>query len=194
MTIRRILENEIGGVGAGCWQATVKVSELFIVAFTATLGTHYLPRISKSHTRSSLRREMWLAARFMVPCAVLGATAIIVSRTLLIDILFSREFLPMSTLLPWQLAGDVTKVGAWIFAYILIGQELGLLFVITEIMFAALHVILVVTCVRYLGFAGVSIAYFLTYLGYLLLVAWIALRHIRLMPNDQPVSDCDSRL
>ena len=105
---------------------------------TTTLSLHLLPRLSRIRRGSELHAEIRGAYRFVLPLVIGTALAIWLLREPLTLWLFSPEFLPLTSALGLQLIGDVLKIGSWVPAYTMISHARTRLYVVTEVIFAAL--------------------------------------------------------
>lgn len=166
MIIRDHLATELGLTAAGYWQASWKISEIYLMLVTTTLSVYYLPRLAEIRTAPELKAEITKVYRFVMPVVIVGASSIYLLRDYIIHILFTPDFLPMRELFAWQMIGDVIKIGSWVLAYIMLGRAMVKIFVITEIIFSILFVALSWWLVGRFGLIGVPIAYALNYLGY----------------------------
>jgi PST family polysaccharide transporter len=190
IAIRNHLADTLGWDAAGQWQAVAKISELYMALLVGTLSLYYLPRLAEIKQASEMKREILNGYRFVLPIAIIGAGSIYLLRDFITVALFSPSFLPMRGLFFWQVIGDVMKIGSWLLAYVMLGQSLTRAYVLTELGFSALLVALVVGATKYLGLAGVPLAYCLCYFTYWLTVACIVSRHLRTMENHcSPLSN-----
>jgi PST family polysaccharide transporter len=163
MLIRDHLATELGLTAAGYWQASWKISEIYLMLVTTTLSVYYLPRLAEIRTAPELKAEIFKVYRLVLPVITVGAVTIFMLRDFIIHTLFTSDFMPMRELFPWQLAGDVIKIGSWILSYIMLGRAMVKLFVITEIAFSISFILLSWSLVGILGLVGVSIAYAIIY-------------------------------
>lgn len=163
MLIRDYLATNLGLTAAGYWQASWKISEIYLMLVTSTLSVYYLPRLAEIRTAPELKAEIVKVYRFVLPIVVAGALTIFVLRDFIIHTLFTSDFAPMRELFPWQLAGDVIKIGSWILAYIMLGRAMVKVFIITEIAFSISFVLLSWLLVSVFGLIGVSMAYAINY-------------------------------
>jgi PST family polysaccharide transporter len=177
MLIRDHLVIKFGLSFAGYWQASWKISEIYLMLVTTTLSAYYLPRLAEISTGPELKAEIIKVYRFVMPLVTAGAIIIFIFRDFIIANLFTSDFLPIRELFPWQLVGDVIKIGSWIIAYVMLGRAMVKLFVITEIFFSIFFVILSWHFIDSFGLVGVPIAYAINYLIY-----WIAM--IFFMKNE----------
>lgn len=159
MLIRDHLVTNLGLTAAGSWQASWKISEIYLMLVTTTLSVYYLPRLAEIRTVPELKTEIVKVYRFVMPIAVAGAVSIYLLRDFIINTLFTLDFLPMRELFPWQLAGDIMKIGSWITGYVLIGRGMKKVFLSVEIIFSILFVLLSWIFVNQWGLQGVPMAY-----------------------------------
>jgi PST family polysaccharide transporter len=89
----------------------------------------------------------------------------------------------MGDLFPWQLTGDVIKIGSWVLGYILIGRSLIKLFVITELAFSVVFVGLSWALINGLGLIGAAIAYALSYGLYFVCMALLVANELQQMEH-----------
>jgi PST family polysaccharide transporter len=181
MLIRDHLASELGLTAAGYWQASWKISEIYLMLVTSTLAVYYLPRLAEIRTAQELKIEIMKVYRFVMPIVVVGAVTIYVLRDFIIRTLFTIDFLPMRELFLWQLAGDVVKIGSWILAYIMLGRAMVKVFVLSEIAFSILFVLMSWLFIRYYGLIGVSMAYAINYVAYWAVMGYLVRIEIRKM-------------
>ena len=163
MLIRNHLTTNLGLAEAGYWQASWKISEIYLMLITTTLSVYYLPRLAEIRTTDELKAEIFKVYRFVMPIVVAGAVIIYAFRDFIIHTLFTSEFSPIRDLLSWQLTGDVIKIGAFVLAYIMLGRAMVKVYVITEIAFSASFYLLTWLLVSKWGLEGVAIAYAVNY-------------------------------
>lgn len=188
MLIRDYLAIKLGLPAAGYWQASWKISEIYLMLVTTTLSVYYLPRLAEIRTTHELKAEIFKVYRLVMPVVIIGAIAIYVLRDFIINILFTQDFLPMREIFSWQLAGDVLKIGSWVLAYVMLGRSMVKVFVLSEIIFSLLFVLLSWILVNYFGLAGVSMAYALNYLLYWVGMSYLIRDEMRKMKSIEIVA------
>jgi polysaccharide transporter, PST family len=164
--VRDHLIDNFGIVNAGYWQAATKISDNYLLLIVSTLSVYYLPRISEIRKANELRVEIIKVYGLVMPIAIVGALIIYIFRELIINILFSSDFMAMEKLMPWQLVGDVIKIGAWVLSSAMAGRAMIRPFVITEVFFSATYVLLTLLLTNFFGLTGVVMAYAFNYLAY----------------------------
>jgi PST family polysaccharide transporter len=183
MLIRDHLASRLGLPAAGFWQASWKISEIYLMLVTTTLGVYYLPRLAEIRTAPELKAEIIKVYRFVMPIVVIGALTIYLLRDFIIRILFTEDFQPMRELFAWQLTGDVIKIGSWVLAYIMIGRAMVRVFVITEIAFSLSFFLLSWWLVDLFGLSGVAMSYAVNYSFYWMAMAYLVKVEMRKMEN-----------
>jgi len=164
--IRDHLAANFGWASAGHWQAVTRISDMYLLVVTSTLGIYYLPRLSEIRIAAELRREILNGYKLILPLAALGAGAIYLLRDWIAVTLFTADFAPIRNLFAWQLSGDVAKIGSWLLAYVMLGRAMVKTFIITEILFGASYVGLTMLLTGYYGLKGVTISFFCNYVLY----------------------------
>lgn len=177
--IRDHLSSQLGLAAAGYWQASWKISEIYLMLVTSTLSVYYLPRLAEIRTAHELKAEILKVYRFAMPIVITSAAMIYVLRDFIIHILFTADFLPMRELFAWQLLGDVIKIGSWILAYILLGRAMISVFIATEIGFSLQFVLLSEWLVNQFGLIGVPMAYVINYSIYWVVIAYLVRREMQ---------------
>lgn len=188
LMVRHILVGRFGLAYAGYWDAMWRISTIYLTLITTTLTLYYLPRIAELRDWRELRAELRHVLRLVVPAVAALALGIFVLRNVAVTLLFSASFEPMKQLFGWQMAGDVLKITAWLFAFLMVGRGLVAEFIVTEIMSGAVFVLGTWLLTPWLGFPGVAAAHCLNYMVYLVMVAGLTVgtpaRRRRLLKED----------
>ncbi|MDH3000140.1 O-antigen translocase [Chelonobacter oris] len=153
----------------GLWQGVSKISDAYLQFITAAFSVYLLPTFAKLTQHEAIKREVWKALKFVLPVVLSVSLAIYVLRELVIRILFSEQFLPMENLFAWQLLGDVFKVSAYIFGYLIVAKAALRLYVLAEICQFSLLLGSSYWLIPLYGAQGATQAYLFTYMIYFLL-------------------------
>lgn len=173
LLVRDHLASELSWKAAGHWQGVWKISEVYLTLVTASLSVYFLPRLAELQHASELRRELRSSLLALVPLVSITALGIYLLRDWFTVTLYSAEFLPMTELFPFQLVGDVVKIAAWLFAYLMLARAMTAAYVVTELLFAASFFALTVVLVAQYGLLGATYAYAINYAVYLLVVWYL---------------------
>lgn len=177
--VRNHIATTFGWTTAGHWQAVTKISEIYLLLVTSTLGIYYLPRLSEIRDSGELKQEIVDGYKFILPLVVLGAGTIYLIREWVVVTLFTADFAPMKEMFAWQLAGDVVKIGSWLLAYVMIGRAMTRTFIATEILFSITWIVMVFVLTDKFAVQGALMAYFANYLIYWIVMIFIIRRQCR---------------
>ncbi|MCG9697115.1 O-antigen translocase [Shewanella sp. Isolate11] len=171
--IRNFVSESLGWDYAGYWQAMVYISNMYLMVITTALSTYYLPRLSEINDKNELREELINGYRIILPLVSMLSLLMFFLKDFILIILFTEEFKPMLLLFKWQLVGDVLKISSWLLAYLMLAKAMTKVFVITEIFFATTLVLFSFVFVYLYGFVGLSYAFALNYMIYLIVMMCI---------------------
>lgn len=174
--LRNYIGTNLGWDAAGYWQGVWRISETYIMLITTTLGVYYLPKLSSIQDKNELKKEIFYGYKILMPLVIFMALFIYLFRDLIIRIIFTEEFSPMSDLFLFQLIGDVFKIASWLLGYIMVAKAMTKLFVYTEIIFVISFVLISIGLLNFWGLIGITISfmisYFLYFIGLLILTKY----------------------
>ena len=179
IVIRSLLTKEFGASYAGYWEAMTRLSGAYLMLVTTTLGVYYLPRLSELKTFQEIKHEVYTGYKFIFPLALMGGLAVYLQRDWIIKLLFTESFMPMRELFLWQIIGDILKIGSWILAYLMLGKAMSKLFIMTEIGFSILIILLTYLCTKIVGFEGSTFAYMVNYALYWVVISFLLFRKLK---------------
>lgn len=164
--LRDMIINKINLNAAGYWQGMMRISDGYLLIITTALSTYYLPKLSSLKENKEIRKEIILGYKTMLPAVLIGCIIIYFSRTYIINLLYTSKFIEMENLFFYQLIGDFFKIASWILAYLMLAKAMTKLFILTEILFSILYLILGYVCTELFGIIGITIAFTLNYFIY----------------------------
>lgn len=168
MILRGYVMKEISPVEAGWWEGMNRISNMYLMVITSSFSVYYLPRLSEITDRPELRREIFRAYKVVIPLLLMGFVLIYLLRFFIIRILFTPDFMPMSQLFAWQMAGDFFKICSWLLAFLMIARAMPRAYIVTEVMSAVLWLLFGLLFVGLNGVVGLCQAYIATYVIYLI--------------------------
>lgn len=118
---------------AGYWEAITRISNYYLLFLTTVLTVYFLPKLSKSTSNAETKKVIWSYYKGIIPVFLIGLIAVYLLKNILIQILFTKEFLPISKLFFWQLLGDFFKALSTILALQFFAKKLTKAFIVTEI-------------------------------------------------------------
>lgn len=160
--IRNIITSNLSIDSTGIWEATNKISSMYLMLITSSLAVYFMPKISGITDKRVLRNEIKATYKFILPLLGLITFIIFFSRQLIIQLLFTSEFADMAIILPYQLIGDVLKMIAWVLGYVIMSRGLVKRFIFSEVVLGSISVIAVFLLVPIYGLVGSIYAHIIT--------------------------------
>lgn len=155
---------------AGYYTAINRIASFYLMFASTLLTLYFLPKLSVAKTNKETQNVFLSYYKSIVPLYAVSLVSIYVLRLVIIKLLFSTQFLPMSHLFAWQLTGDFFKICSLILGYEFFAKKLTKAFIITEIFsFCVLYVSSSVLINKY-GSEGAVMAHALTYFAYLVVL------------------------
>jgi enterobacterial common antigen flippase len=165
--VRYWLERHLNLESAGYFQAAWNVSSTYLSVILGALSAEFFPRISgfahdKKALSESLNQQIWLVSLLALPVIVV----MIVISPQLISLLYTPEFHPSTSVLRWQLVGDVLKIPGWVFGIALMARASKRRYFIAELSWNLIYVAaMVILCTRF-GLIASGLPYLLAYVVY----------------------------
>lgn len=147
---------------AGIWEGINKVSNMYLVVVTTTLGIYFLPKFSETKNNLELRTQLFKAFKIVFPALCIGCFLIFLLKDLVIDIVFTHEFHSMRELFKYQLLGDIMKIMSWILGTLMVSKAMYKEYIFFEIFTnTALYFLSTQMSLRF-GLSGLCIGYCIT--------------------------------
>lgn len=173
LIIRNFIYTEFSGAEAGFVQSVWSISATYLSIITTTLVVYYLPTLSSIKDNWGLKKEIIRGYKFLLPLAIVSGILIYLCRDIIIEVLFTSDFMPMKPYFTMQIVGDTLRVASLLLAHLLIAKAMTKWFIISEIIFNIVWVLLSIVFMKIFGSIGATYAYALNYLLYLLFVIWL---------------------
>ncbi|MBF6608148.1 MAG: O-antigen translocase [Flavobacterium sp.] len=170
LAIRNKLIVVSGIEAAGHWEAMMRISTYYLMFISTILSVYYLPKLSIATTDDQTRRVFWNYFKGVMPIFVGGLLVIYLLRGIVIRLLFSTEFEPVTDLFFWQLTGDIFKAASMVLGFQFFAARLTTAFIITELFSLAVLYISSIFLIAVVGVEGVVMAHALTYFIYLIVL------------------------
>lgn len=164
--VRSYLTSRLGLDQAGIWQATWRLSDIYLMLLTTTLSTYFLPRFAELTDKHTLRSELKHASLILTPVLATGLTLVYLTRNWWVSLLFSNAFSSMGGILPLQLLGDFFKMAGWLLGYLVLSKAMMRVFIGAELISSLTFYGLTLTLVPQFGLQGVVLAHTLNYVLY----------------------------
>jgi len=186
LQLRNHLIKKLSIEEAGYWTSMLSFSNYYLSFMTGVYSLYILPKYAKIKRLDTFVKELKHIYKIVLPIFAVMFLVIFLLKAPLIQLLYTKEFLPMQILFKWQLLGDMVKIIAVIIAYQFIAQRLWKIFIVTEIISFILLYVFAVYFVGIMGVEGITFAHFLRYIVYLIIVIFTIRRFFKTKTaNDQ---------
>ena len=167
--VRYYIYDEFDSNHAGSWEAMWRISAIYLLFLTTTFKFYLVPTFSNLNN-DQLKKEVFKIWKTILPVIFLITIVVYLSKDLIINILFTNEFNLINSLILFHLLGDIIKINCWVLGNILVAKAKTNQFILFQLEWCILFVILSIILANTYGFIGLSIAYFVTYLIHFLLL------------------------
>jgi O-antigen/teichoic acid export membrane protein len=155
---------------AGYWETMMRISTYYMLFVSTVLTVYFLPKLAVAKNNLETKTIFWSFYKGILPVFILGVTVVYFTRFIIVKLLFTQEFLPVTTLFFWQLVGDVLKVASLILGYQFFAKKLTVAFIVTELLSLSIIYLSSIFLVSIYGLEGIVMAHALTYFVYLLVL------------------------
>lgn len=159
----------------GIWQGVSSISDAYLQFITASFSVWLLPTLSRLTEKAAIGREVMRSLKFVLPAVAAASLTVWLLRDVAIWLLFSDRFTAMRDLFAWQLVGDVLKVGAYVYGYLVIAKASLRFYILAEISQFALLSGFAYWLIPVHGALGAAQAYMATYIVYFTLCSVVFL-------------------
>lgn len=167
--LRNHLIDTTGMEEAGYWESMSRISSYYMLFVSSLMSMYFLPQLAVSNEddKKFIFRNYF---KTIVPVFLIGIILIYFCRDLLISLLFTDKFQPVSDLFFWQLSGDFFKVCSWILALDFLARKQMFGYLVTEIFSYSILIFVGYTLISIYGAKGAVFAHAFTYFSYLILL------------------------
>lgn len=134
--IRNGLIDDYGVNISSQWDAAYRVSIIFILLCTSICTIYLVPQYSKESNKKKLLSLMLVSFIFFILVSFSYATVIFFWGDLIVELLFTSEFVNTSAFLQYQIFGDFLKCIGLAFSWLLISKSKYKSLIISEIIFS----------------------------------------------------------
>ncbi len=168
-TVRYYIYDEFDSNHAGSWEAMWRISAIYLLFLTTTFKFYLVPTFTNLEN-NSLKKEVFKIWKTILPIIVIITLGVYIAKDLIIDILFTSEFNLINSLILFHLLGDIIKINCWVLGNILVAKAKTNHFILFQVEWSIVFVVLSIILANIYGFVGLSIAYFSTYIIHFLLL------------------------
>lgn len=166
LAIRQYIIRHIGINDAGYWEAMCRISSYYFLFITSIITIYFLPKMAAATSNEETKMLFRQYYKGIMPLFIAGLIILYIGRELLVRLLFTKEFLPVSQLFLWQLTGDVFKAASFILGYQFYAKRLIKAFIVAELASLAVLYGSSMYLISVYQIEGVVMAHALTYFVY----------------------------
>jgi PST family polysaccharide transporter len=167
--VRYYIYDEFDSNHAGSWEAMWRISAIYLLFLTTTFKFYLVPTFTNLED-NSLKKEIFKIWKTTLPIIIIITLGVYISKDLIIDILFTSHFNLVNSLILFHLLGDIIKINCWVLGNVLVAKAKTNHFILFQLEWSIVFVILSIILANIYGFVGLSIAYFTTYIIHFLLL------------------------
>ena len=182
--VRDHITDNIGLKQAGYWEAMLRISRYYLMFVTTVLTLYILPRFSEITTKKAFRKEVFSFYKYVMPIFIIGVIIIFLLKDYIVILLYNRTFQPVTHLFLWQLLGDVFKVMSLIISLQFLAKRMFWEYMITEVASFAILYFASIFFIDIYGVKGATIAHFVNYLSYFIMVVFV-FRNTLVLPSNK---------
>jgi PST family polysaccharide transporter len=164
--IRNYLIAEIGIKEAGFWTAMTRVSDYYLMFFNSLIALYILPRFAELNSRLEFRKEVFNFYKTIMPVFAGILIIIFLSRSLLINILFTEDFRPVEDLFGFQILGDFMRVLSMVIVYNFLAKKMFAHFIILQVFLFVMMYFSSIYLIDVYGLKGAVMGHCLSYIMY----------------------------
>ncbi|HMM57493.1 MAG TPA: O-antigen translocase [Rudaea sp.] len=188
LVVRTYVKDSLGTDALGQFQAAWLISMTYIGFVLTAMGTDYYPRLTAAmHDHVIVNRMVNAQSEIAL---MLSAPVFFIATGFapwIIEALYTSDFAGATSVLRWQILGDVLKVASWPLGFIILAAGDAMTFMLCESAFVIVYVALTRFMLPESGIVATGIAFFLMYGLYLPVVYWLARRRTEFQWHDKVV-------
>ena len=181
---RLYLTNTFNIEAVGIYQASWTISNLYIGTILSAMGVDLMPRLAKvSDDNKEINRLVNEQMELGMLVASIVVVAILVFSPIILNLLYSKEFLVGTTIIRWQVLGVSLRVLAFPFSYAIMAKGKSVIYITVQSIFWIGEFLLLVLFSKLFGFDGLGINYFIGYIGYFLMSLFACVKIFNYHPS-----------
>lgn len=171
LIVRYIINYKLNIESVGYFQASWQISMTYINFVLGAMAADYYPRLTqviqnKKEANLLVKQQTEIAIIFAAPVLLMMLTF----APLVINLLYSNEFIGSIEILRWQVLGDVFKIISWPLGFIILAKGYSKVFFCTELIWNAIYILFVYFGIDIFGIEITGYAFAVSYLIYLFIV------------------------
>lgn len=171
LVMRSFITREISLQAAGLFQAVWTITNVYLGLTLKSMGSDFFPRlsaVSSDNFKSAklINEQTYIILAISSPMVI----GMFLFSGLILQLLYSSQFIGATSVLEWQIMGTFFKVLSWPMAYILLIKNKGALFLTAEVVYYLAYLGMSYLLYPIMGLDAVGVGYLLSYIIYFALV------------------------
>jgi len=166
--IRSEIIDLLGEDAAGFWEAMKRISENYLLFASSLVMLSVLTKLSEEN--SDFKRIVLHFYKSILPLFVIGLFVVFILKDVVVQLFYSKEFLPTTILFKWYAIGDLFRIAGIVLVANFYANRDIKRYIITDMFLASVMYISTILLLREYGLAGGSLAYFISYFLYFILL------------------------
>lgn len=160
-----LITQQIGLQAVGLYSSAFNLSGIFVNFVLNAMGADYYPRLTGvAHDKEAMSRMVNEQTEIGLLLAVPGLLGTMALAPWIIQIFYTKEFLPAAELLQWFILGCLGRVISWPLGFVMIAMGKSKWLLWSEVSMHILHAMMIAIGIRVFGLTGVAISFFCLYL------------------------------
>ena len=159
---RVMITQQISLEAVGIFSAAFALSGMFVNFIFSAMGSDYYPRLTAvSSDPSRMNRLINEQTEVGILLSVPGLLATLSFSPWIVQIFYTRDFLPATDLLQWFILGCALRILSWPLGYVILALGKGYWFFMTCTFIDISHIFMIWLSLKIFGIVGSAFAYFL---------------------------------
>lgn len=158
ISIRNHVIQNLGINQAGYWETMSRLSTYYMLFISTILTVYFLPKLVVAKDSQETKTIFWSFYKNIIPVFTIGLVGVYFLRFLIVNLLLTKAFLPISDFFFWQLFSDFLKAISLILGYQLLAQKNTTFFIVFEVLSLFFLYFMSVFLISIYGIEGVFIA------------------------------------
>ena len=178
--IRQYLMDSLNVETLGIYQACWTISNMYVGIILSSMGVVLFPKLcqlinDRKRMNSTINEQICFGLLVSTPFVLI----IFLFAPEVLTILYSSDFSSGESVIHWQLLGVIMRLIGFPFGYALMAKGKSIQYVVSQFIFSSINYVLVILVIKWIGFDGLGINYFLGYSTYLIISYILCYRAIR---------------
>lgn len=167
--LRSFIQSDGGVEQVGLFQAGFAIMTTYVGMIMNAIGTDYYPRLAAINKDNAKCREA-VSQQGEIGVMILGPmlSFCLVFMPFVLQLLYSDKFLAANDYITWACLGMMLRFGAWVISYLFVAKAESKLFIKIELSANLYYLVFSLLGYKYLGLAGLGLAFALEYVVYFL--------------------------